>query len=147
MALNTNVELEIDSWSAVREQALPIRFAVFVDEQQVPPELEVDEWDERCLHVIARNAAHQAVGTARLLPQPPIGKIGRMAVLASMRGQGIGGAMLQALLQAARAKGLNALELNAQLHAVPFYQRAGFAVAAPAHEEAGIAHVQMRLVF
>lgn len=147
MSLNAKVELEINNWSALREQALPIRFAVFVHEQQVPPELEIDEWDPHCLHLIARNAAHQAVGTARLLPHSPTGKIGRMAVLAPLRGQGIGAAMLQALLQAARLHALGAIELNAQLHAVPFYQRAGFAVAAPAHEEAGIAHVQMRLVF
>lgn len=142
--MSASIELQIDTWAALRELALPIRFAVFVDEQQVPPELEEDEWDEHCLHLIARDAAHQAVGTARLLPHQPVGKIGRMAVLAPMRSQGIGAAMLQALMQAARAQGLSAIELNAQLHAVPFYERAGFAVAAPAHEEAGIAHVQMR---
>ena len=65
-------------WSDARAEARRIREAVFVVEQGVPPEIELDDWDERCEHALAFDACGRAVGTGRLLPD---GHIGRMAVL------------------------------------------------------------------
>ena len=118
-----------------------VREVVFVQEQQVPVELEWDAMDPLCFHVLAVDGEGQALGTARLTPER---KIGRMAVLAPYRGQGIGEAMLAALLDEARQRGWPEVSLHAQLHALPFYARAGFVPSGPRFEEAGIGHREMR---
>src|SRR5690349_633974 len=107
--------IELMPWSAAKDEAQRIRFAVFVDEQRVPAELEMDEMDARCLHALAFHG-NEAVGTGRLLPD---GHIGRMAVLKSWRGRGVGGAILQRLVQAARERGDREALLSAQVHALP----------------------------
>jgi predicted GNAT family N-acyltransferase len=118
-----------------------VREAVFVQEQQVPVELEWDALDPLCFHVLAVDADGLPVGTARLTPER---RIGRMAVLAPFRGCGIGEAMLAALLDEARRRRWPEVTLHAQLHALPFYARAGFVPAGPAFVEAGIGHREMR---
>ncbi|UWX04771.1 GNAT family N-acetyltransferase [Pseudoxanthomonas sp. NC8] len=118
-----------------------VRATVFVDEQQVPAELERDALDPLSFHVLAVEAGGQVVGAARLTPER---RIGRMAVLASHRGQGIGEAMLAALVEEARRRGWTEVSLHAQLHALPFYARAGFVPFGPAFVEAGIGHREMR---
>lgn len=133
--------IELGDWDPLREIATPIRFAVFVQEQQVPAEIEIDDWDAQSLHAIARDVGGVAVGTGRLLPD---GHIGRMAVLASARGTGVGTALLRALLNAARARGMTVVELSAQTHAVPFYVREGFAAYGDEYMDAGIPHRMMR---
>ena len=127
-------------WHEARERASPIRFEVFVREQRVPAEIELDDMDARCLHALA---FHQdmAVGTARLLPD---GHIGRMAVLKAWRGKGVGAAMLSRLIEAARARGDREVALSAQVHAVRFYRAHGFVEEGAEYEEAGIAHRAMR---
>lgn len=119
-----------------------IREQVFVHEQKVPPGLEWDGLDPGCLHLVAETADGRAVGTARLLPD---GRIGRMAVLAAWRRQGIGRALLEAAIAAARARGLARLTLNAQTYVIRFYERAGFRPEGAVFEEAGIPHQRMRL--
>lgn len=130
-------------WDAARTEASPIRFTVFVDEQKVPAEIELDEHDAACLHVIARDDG-QAVGTGRLLPD---GHIGRMAVLRDWRGRGVGAAMLSTLMDAARARGDREVVLSAQVHALGFYRRFGFVPEGAEYLEAGIVHQDMRRVF
>jgi predicted GNAT family N-acyltransferase len=107
----------------------------------VPLELELDEWDARSRHALARDAAGRAVGTGRLLPD---GHIGRMAVLAEARALGVGSALLRALMDEARRTGHMAVELSAQTHACAFYERHGFTAFGPVYDDAGIAHVAMR---
>jgi len=114
-----------------------LRARVFIQEQNVPAELERDALDPLSTHVVAVDADGQWLGTARLTPER---RIGRMAVLAHARGRGIGAALLQALVDLARARGWPRLELHAQLHALQFYARAGFVPAGPVFEEAGIGH-------
>jgi predicted GNAT family N-acyltransferase len=133
--------IELMPWSAAKDEAQRIRFAVFVDEQRVPAELEMDEMDARCLHALAFHG-NEAVGTGRLLPD---GHIGRMAVLKSWRGRGVGGAILQRLVQAARERGNREALLSAQVHALPFYRAHGFSTCGEIYEEAGIPHQAMRL--
>jgi predicted GNAT family N-acyltransferase len=118
-----------------------VRFAVFVAEQQVPAELEMDERDPECRHVLAFDG-REAVGTGRI--DPVDGKIGRVAVLASQRGRGIGTAVMGALHDIARAGGLDKVWCNAQVSAMPFYRRLGYRVTGQEpFEEAGIEHVRM----
>ncbi|MEN2671605.1 GNAT family N-acetyltransferase [Herbaspirillum huttiense] len=135
------MKITTGSWEQLRAQAQPIRFEVFVDEQKVPAEIELDEMDPHCLHAVAYDDAGQPLATGRLLPD---GHIGRMAVRKAGRGQGVGGAVLQALIAAARARGDAEVILNAQVHAEGFYQRHGFAREGEQFMEAGIPHITMR---
>jgi predicted GNAT family N-acyltransferase len=134
------LKIELLDWPAAEREAKRIRFAVFVQEQGVPAELEMDENDERSLHALAYEDG-RAVGTGRLLPD---GHIGRMAVLRAARGKGAGRAMLDRLVDAARQRGDGEVLLSAQTHALEFYRAAGFEAEGPVYEEAGIPHQVMR---
>ena len=114
---------------------------VFVQEQQVPAEMERDALDPQCVHVIARTADGIAIGTGRLTPDH---KIGRMAVLREWRGKGVGDAMLLALIEQARERGWREVALNAQASAITFYARHGFLPHGERFMEAGIEHLAMR---
>ena len=118
-----------------------VREAVFVVEQNVPLEMEWDELDPHCRHVLARDAGHHPIGTGRLTPER---KIGRMAVLREWRGHGVGDALLVALLDQARALGWTDVSLNAQVSAESFYARHGFEPYGERFDEAGIEHQAMR---
>jgi predicted GNAT family N-acyltransferase len=118
-----------------------LRHEVFVVGQGVPEALERDGRDPGCAHVLALSGAGEPIGTGRLLPD---GRIGRMAVVASWRGRGVGAAMLVALMDEARRRGLAETHLHAQSHAKDFYVRHGYVVEGEEYLEAGIAHVGMR---
>ena len=134
--------IEQVDWETARQDLLSVRYAVFVDEQGVPAELEQDEHDPVAVHLLARASSGEAIGTARLLPD---GHIGRMAVLPDWRGQGIGSDMLRTLIRLAHALGHRRLVLHAQCHAEPFYRRLGFSPEGGVFDEAGIAHRRMVL--
>ncbi|RJG04215.1 GNAT family N-acetyltransferase [Noviherbaspirillum sedimenti] len=133
--------IELGTWRTLGAAARAVRSEVFIVEQNVPVELEWDEMDEVSLHAIARDASGAACGTGRLLPD---GHIGRMAVRRETRGQGVGAAILAALMQAARQRGQSQVMLNAQIQAQGFYARFGFAGEGEEFEDAGIAHIHMR---
>jgi predicted GNAT family N-acyltransferase len=139
--METELRIELLPWERARELAAPIRLEVFVREQRVPAEIEIDDRDAESLHAIAF-LEEKPVGTARLLPD---GHIGRMAVLKTHRKKGVGAAMLKRLIGAARARGDREVALSAQVHAVPFYRAHGFVEEGAEYEEAGIAHQAMRL--
>lgn len=126
-----------DAHAAIHE----VRQRVFVQEQGIAAELERDALDPVSAHVLALDSDNQPVGTGRLAPD---GRIGRMAVLASHRSHGVGGALLEALVEAGRRLGLAELHLHAQLPARDFYARQGFLPEGEVFEEAGIGHQQMR---
>ena len=130
------------SWEEARALASPIRFEVFVREQRVPAEIELDDMDAECIHAVAF-LERLPVGTGRLLPD---GHIGRMAVLKNHRNRGVGAAMLKRLIEAARSRGDREVALSAQVHAVPFYRAHGFVEEGAEYEEAGIVHQAMRRV-
>jgi len=134
------LKIELLDWPAAEEQAKRIRFTVFVEEQRVPADLEMDENDAQSLHALAY-ADGRAVGTGRLLPD---GHIGRLAVLKEWRGRGAGKAMLRKLIDAARQRGHREVVLSAQVHALEFYRAEGFDPEGAVYEEAGIAHQAMR---
>ncbi|MBA5604087.1 GNAT family N-acetyltransferase [Duganella sp. FT3S] len=141
---DTSHDIRLGTWDTLNADAKAIRFDVFVAEQNVPAEIELDDMDAVCLHAVAYDAAGVPIGTGRLLPD---GHIGRMAVRKTARGRGVGGALLQALMAQARARGDQRVVLSAQTHAAPFYQRHGFSIAGEAFYEAGIAHIDMQLTF
>ncbi|HEY4958126.1 MAG TPA: GNAT family N-acetyltransferase, partial [Caldimonas sp.] len=121
-----------------------IRSDVFIGEQQIPAEMEWDDADGAAVHAVAFNRLGRALGTGRMLEHVPgVAKIGRMAVAAGSRHGGVGRAVLDALLEAARSRGDRQAMLHAQISAVPFYERAGFVRRGAEFDEAGIAHVEM----
>ena len=138
------VEVRVGAWRELEPAARPIRAEVFVAEQKIPAEMEWDDADVDAVHAVAFNRLGRALGTGRMLEHVPgVAKIGRMAVAVSARHCGVGRAVLDALLAAARARGDRQAMLHAQLGAAPFYERAGFVRRGPEFEEAGIAHVEM----
>lgn len=133
-----------------------LRHEVFVVGQDVPEELERDEYDAQADHAVAL-ADRRVVGTGRLVcgridedgrleagTPGTVGTIGRMAVADEMRGRGVGRALLDLLVERARRRALPAVELHAQLHARAFYERAGFSAFGGVYREAGIEHIGMR---
>ena len=138
-----DVQIRIVDWASYREALSSIRHTVFVEEQDVPVELEIDGEDASARHAAAFSDDGRLIGTGRMLAS---GKIGRMAVSQSMRRQGIGRALLDALVAEARRLKLNEVSLAAQLPAVVFYERAGFEVYGDIFLDAGIDHKMMRLV-
>jgi len=128
-------------WEEAQEALRAVRETVFVAEQGVPPELELDDEDPHCLHVLARDQAGRPIGTGRMTDD---GHIGRVAVLAPWRGRGVGVALMQALLAEAARRGLERVWLNAQLSALAFYERLGFAAEGEVFMDAGIPHRRMR---
>ena len=121
------LDLRVGTWDQLGREAQAIRTTVFIDEQKIPADMEWDAADAECLHAVAYNRFGLPLATGRLLEHVPgTAKIGRMAVLAPMRGSGVGRAVLDALMAAARQRGEREVLLHAQTSAELFYQRAGF---------------------
>ena len=137
-------QAKIVDWHEYAEPLSTLRHQVFVIEQGVPVELEIDGEDDAACHVVVLIDNDQVIGTGRMLAS---GKIGRMAVRSDMRCQGVGRAVLDALINEARTQGLAGVSLGAQLSAVAFYQRAGFSCQGDVFIDAGIDHRQMVLGF
>ena len=129
------------TWEQAQPVAGPLRFAIFVGEQNVPPGIELDDKDAECVHAVAYDDADKAIGTGRLLPD---GHIGRMAVVAEWRRRGVGAAILDALIEEARKRGHPSVLVSAQLQAAEFYREHGFVAEGKVYEDAGILHQKMR---
>ena len=128
--------IRIADWPEEKEQLSSVRRQVFIVEQQVPEELEWDEFDETSTHFIA-SIDGKAIGTARLKSD---GQIGRMAMLESYRNKGIGGQLLQHVLSTAQDKHYPKVYLHAQVEAIPFYEKHGFTAEGDVFYEANIPH-------
>lgn len=133
----------VGDWQRCAKDAGLIRHEVFVDEQRVPAEEELDDQDAVCVHAVAYDSDGMPVGTGRLLPH---GHIGRMAVRRVQRGKGIGSLLLRRLVDEARQRGHRYVMLAAQLHAQQFYAAHGFVAEGPVFLDAGIDHINMRLM-
>jgi YbgC/YbaW family acyl-CoA thioester hydrolase len=141
------VSVRSGGWAELGEAAGAIRTEVFVQEQQIPADLEWDAADATCVHALAVNRLGMPLATGRLLPaEQGAAKLGRMAVIASMRGSQVGRQVLNALIDAARARGDREVLLHAQRSAIGFYLRAGFTARGEPFDEAGIAHQEMALL-
>lgn len=136
------------------DEALAVRYRVFVEEQHVPIEEEIDHYDvapwdnPAVVHVLGRYDGIP-VAAARLMLDHPEGypHIGRVAVLAELRGRGYGAAVMAVLHEEARLRGYSGVTLAAQLHAIPFYERLGYVARGEVFLDAGIEHRDMDLVF
>jgi predicted GNAT family N-acyltransferase len=125
-----------------REAALALRHEVFVDEQQVPAELEVDEHDAGATHLVALERG-RVLATCRLVVGDGAVRLGRLAVARAARRQGLATRLLEAADAWARAHGARTLVLSAQTHACGLYEAAGYRRHGPPYDEAGIEHVRM----
>ena len=126
------------------KQALRIRIRVFVREQGVPAEIELDDDDKRALHLLA-SLGGRPVGTARVVMRGGQAKIGRMAVLKSHRRKKVGRKLLTRAVMTAHRQGARKIYLHAQVAVIAFYESAGFRCVGPVFDEAGIAHRKMVL--
>jgi predicted GNAT family N-acyltransferase len=125
------------------QRALAIRRRVFIEEQNVPEEIELDADDGHAFHALAILDG-VAIGCGRMLDHGDREvKIGRMAVLREFRGTGVGAHILRFLIDRARARGLRRAILHAQLTAEGFYLKEGFNPVGGVFDEAGIAHRKM----
>ncbi len=139
---------------ADREACFAVRTEVFVGEQGVPEAIEYDAYDAGAVHVLAVREDGLPLGTGRLLHGEAaasktggdlsVGSLGRLAVTRAARGLGVGAALVGAIEDAARARGLTAVDLHAQTQALGFYERLGYVAYGPEFLDAGIAHRAMR---
>lgn len=135
------IRIERTSWAKAKESLSRIRRRVFIEEQQVPEELEWDGEDEAAIQLLAY-IDETPVGTLRLLDN---GHLGRMAVLKEYRNRGVGHTLMQTMIHIAKEKGLASLDLSAQTHAVPFYLQFGFVADDEIFMDAGIPHRHMSM--
>jgi len=140
------LEIIIKPWQDASQEAYFVRKQVFIQEQGVPEDLELDEFDPTSKHALAYMGA-QCVGTGRLVPlDNHHAQIGRMAVLSTFRNRGIGKAILMRLISLAKAEEVLTLTLHSQVSAIPFYAKLGFIAEGPVYDEAGISHRNMMLL-
>jgi predicted GNAT family N-acyltransferase len=142
---------------ADREACFAVRKEVFVVEQRVSAEIEYDAFDAEnadTVHVLAVDTDGQPLGTGRLLygeaaadktgGDPSVGSLGRLAVSKAARGLGVGVALVRTIEEAARERGLAAVDLHAQTHALGFYEQLGYVAYGAEFLDAGIGHRAMR---
>lgn len=137
-----------------RQACFAVRKDVFVAEQGVPEDLEYDAYDAGAVHVLAAGEDGEALGTGRLLHggaaaaktggDTSVGSLGRLAVTRRARGLGVGAALVRGIEEAARVRGLTAVDLHAQTHALGFYERLGYVAYGPEFPDAGMPHRAMR---
>lgn len=138
------IDVRLAHWqkSSDRQALTAIRDSVFVEEQQVPEDEEMDAFDETSAHLLAWSDDSGFIGCARIMPT---GQIGRMAVLKRFRGDGIGSLLMTTAITEAKRQNFETVFLHAQCHAETFYRRFGFVASGDVFDEAGIEHIRMTL--
>lgn len=138
-------ELRTGSWAELGVACRPLRQAVFVDELEVDAAMAEDASDEQALHIAAFNRLGMPIACGRAVTRGQgLMQLGRLATLPALRSSGIGAALLQRLMAAAREQDASAVMLQAQSAAADFYRRAGFETVGQPFEEGGLAHIEMR---
>jgi predicted GNAT family N-acyltransferase len=140
-SVSTEFHIELTDWATSGDELFAVRRTVFIEEQGVPEALELDEHDPRSLHAVARDAQGRAIGTGRLVDD---GHVGRLAVLASWRGRGVGRALVRRLLEEAERRGMTETIADGQLTALGFWAKLGFVPEGPEFLDAGIPHRKTR---
>ncbi len=138
-------------YEALFKEAVTIRDAVFIQEQNVPLEEELDSYDEEAVHWLVRDTeTGEAVATARLLyyqegcQMKPVAKIGRVAVLPTYRGQRIATRLMETIMVWALQQGYDQSLVEAQTYIIPLYEKLGYEVESDEYLDAGIPHKMMR---
>ncbi|MEC6907925.1 GNAT family N-acetyltransferase [Photobacterium piscicola] len=127
---------------ANKENIRLVREQVFIQEQQIDPEIEFDGLDTQAVHVLVVDG-EQPLGTGRILAN---GHIGRIAIMQAARGQGLGVKVVRALVEYAKQQGYPKVDLGAQTHAVDFYRKLGFIPYGDEFIEANITHQAMEML-
>ena len=140
--MTTSFTVSLVSWHDGEPLLKSIREAVFILEQGIPAELEWDGLDEGCRHALALSHQGDAIGSGRMFAN---GHIGRIAVLPQWRKQKVGTAIMEALLDYARAHDYPQVDVDAQTYAVPFYRSFDFVEQGEAFMDAGLPHIRMQL--
>lgn len=125
-------------------EAIKLRFEVFVWEQRVPIEMEVDEYDRKCNHLVLLDTQEKVVGTLRLVSKGDKIKLGRFVIRRSHRGRGLGNLMMQSAFDVVKQRGFRQMILEAQTYVVHFYEKWGFEVVGEEFMDAGIPHKRMK---
>jgi len=133
--------LKLTRWDKDQISLSEIRRKVFIEEQQVPEELEWDEDDKACVHVLVTDN-NIPIATGRIKMD---GHIGRMAVLKDYRNKGVGSAVLKALINFSKTVKMKSVYLHAQTSAIPFYEKHGFIISSDVFMDAGIPHKIMKM--
>ncbi len=146
MTSNSDITVKLIETPAELEAAFSLRIRVFVGEQGVPADIELDEFDtaDDTVHAVALHDS-VVIGTGRLLPDVD-GKgphIGRMAVQQDRRRDGVGGQVLDFLEEQGRERGFRQITLHAQEYVKSFYAGHGYREVGDIFEEAGIPHREM----
>ncbi|KIP20179.1 hypothetical protein JV16_02642 [Anoxybacillus ayderensis] len=126
---------------AIWRDALLVRRAVFIDEQGVSEEEEIDAFESESVHFVLYDD-DKPIAAGRFRTIDGVGKIERICVLPSYRGRGIGKQMMEAIEQYAKQH-VTKVKLNAQTHAEPFYKQLGYETVSDVFLDAGIPHVTM----
>ena len=133
--------LKLTRWDKDQENLSKVRRSVFIEEQQVPEELEWDDDDKNCVHVLVTDN-NTPVATGRIKMD---GHIGRMAVLKDYRNKGVGSDILKALIDFSKTLKMKSIYLHAQITAIPFYEKHGFKISSEEFMDADIPHKSMTL--
>jgi predicted GNAT family N-acyltransferase len=134
------VQVALLKWEEAEPIAAPIRFAIFVEQQQAGG-IELDDLDKDSVHAVAYDDNRKPIGTARLLPS---GQVGRMAVVKEWRRRGVGAALLEAFTEEARKRGYKSLVISAPLQAAEFYRSQGFVAEGKVQKVDGVLQQAMR---
>ncbi|MGJ5712287.1 GNAT family N-acetyltransferase [Staphylococcus auricularis] len=140
------MKFEIVTTKAQMEDVFKVRKAVFVKEQQVPLDIEIDEYEDEATHIVGYNDAEEAIACARFRPYSNDAtiKVERVAIASNQRGQGLGFQLMRFIEEQARNVGYTQAILNAQSHAQGFYERLGYQVTGIPFLEANIEHITMK---
>lgn len=139
VGLNMQLRIVTGTWEELAQDAMLVREAVFIQEQHIAEQDEWDEHDALALHFVVYNHL-QAIATARLLTSH---HIGRVAVIATERGKGIGQYLMQAVMDTAHQQQRPYVQLSSQVHAMAFYQNLGFVVRGTEYLDCAIPHIDM----
>jgi predicted GNAT family N-acyltransferase len=136
------MEIKVADNNIMYNQCLEIRKRVFVEEQNVPMDREVDEYEDTATHILLID--DEPIGTVRYRPaSEDMIKVERMAVLPEERGRKLGFKLMEFVHDHAREHGYTRAKLGAQVHAIDFYRKLGYTVSSDEFEDAGIPHVYM----
>lgn len=137
------MNIKIATTEEEKQQVYTVRKTVFVDEQNVPVEEEIDGYEESSIHFLCQ-VNEQTIGAGRLRFENNYGKLERICVLKSFRGQSYGKQIIQAIENEIKKQKFHIAKLGAQTHAITFYENLGYEIISNVFMDAGIPHVMMR---
>ncbi|MFT4412422.1 GNAT family N-acetyltransferase [Fredinandcohnia humi] len=136
------MEAKIVTTAKEIEDAYKIRKIVFVDEQNVPIEEEIDQYEDSATHIVLYDNS-EPVGAGRFREVDGFGKVERICVLSTHRKKGAGNIIMDKIEGLAKERGFTKVKLNAQTHAEAFYKKLGYETVSDIFMDAGIPHVTM----